>query len=110
MDLDLSDDQVALRDGIRSAARGPLPMDRVRAGFDRAMFDELAEAGVFSLRADGFGWADASSCSSSSAARSCPARSGRAATDGSTTSAAAWSTASSGRWSIPTRADGSRPP
>jgi hypothetical protein len=30
----------------------------VRDGFDRAMFDELGEAGVFSLRADGFSWAD----------------------------------------------------
>ena len=31
----------------------------MREGFDRAGFDELAEAGVFSLRADGFTWADA---------------------------------------------------
>jgi alkylation response protein AidB-like acyl-CoA dehydrogenase len=35
-------------------------MDRVRAGFDRAAFDALAETGVFSLRADGFSWADTS--------------------------------------------------
>src|ERR1700690_1949376 len=58
MDLDLSDDQVALRDGIASLLDGRFGMDRVRAGFDRAMFDELNEAGVFSLRADGFSWAD----------------------------------------------------
>ena len=60
MDLDLDDDQIALRDGIAAPARGAVRRsDRVRAGFDRAMFDELAAAGVFSLRADGFAWADA---------------------------------------------------
>jgi alkylation response protein AidB-like acyl-CoA dehydrogenase len=58
MDLDLSDDQVALRDGIESMLEGRFDSDRIRAGFDRAMFAELAEAGVFSLRADGFSWAD----------------------------------------------------
>jgi alkylation response protein AidB-like acyl-CoA dehydrogenase len=58
MDLDLSDDQVALRDGIASMLEGRFDTDRIRAGFDRAMFEELAEAGVFSLRADGFSWAD----------------------------------------------------
>ena len=58
MDLDLSDDQVALRDGIASMLAARVPIERVRAGFDRALFDELAEAGVFSLRADGFSWAD----------------------------------------------------
>jgi alkylation response protein AidB-like acyl-CoA dehydrogenase len=58
VDLDLSDDQVALRDGIASMLAARVPMERVRAGFDRAMFDELAAAGVFSLRADGFSWAD----------------------------------------------------
>jgi alkylation response protein AidB-like acyl-CoA dehydrogenase len=58
MDLDLTDDQVALRDGIASMLAARVPMDRVRAGFDRALFDELAVAGVFSLRADGFSWAD----------------------------------------------------
>ena len=45
MDLDLSDDQVALRDGIASMLEGRVPIERVRAGFDRAMFDELAGAG-----------------------------------------------------------------
>ena len=58
MDLDLSDDQIALRDGIASMLAARVPMERVRAGFDRALFDELAQAGVFSLRADGFSWAD----------------------------------------------------
>jgi alkylation response protein AidB-like acyl-CoA dehydrogenase len=59
MDLDLSDDQVALRDGIRALLDGRFPMSRVRAGFDRSMWDELAEAGVLSLLADGFAPADA---------------------------------------------------
>jgi alkylation response protein AidB-like acyl-CoA dehydrogenase len=58
MDLELSDDQVTLRDGIASMLAARVPMERVRAGFDRALFDDLAEAGVFSLRADGFSWAD----------------------------------------------------
>ncbi len=58
MDLDLSDDQVALRDGIAALLDARVAMARVRAGFDRALFDELAGAGVFSLRADGFSWAD----------------------------------------------------
>jgi alkylation response protein AidB-like acyl-CoA dehydrogenase len=35
-----------------------VPMERVRAGFDRALFDDLAAAGVFSLRNDGFSWSD----------------------------------------------------
>jgi alkylation response protein AidB-like acyl-CoA dehydrogenase len=59
VNFDLSDDQVALRDGIRSLLEGKLPMSRVREGFDRSMYEELAAAGVFSLRADGFGWTDA---------------------------------------------------
>jgi alkylation response protein AidB-like acyl-CoA dehydrogenase len=58
VDLDLSDDQIALRDGIASMLAARVPIERVRAGFDRALFDQLAEAGVFSLRADGFSWAD----------------------------------------------------
>jgi alkylation response protein AidB-like acyl-CoA dehydrogenase len=58
MDLDLSDDQVSLRDGIASMLAARVPIERVRAGFDRALFDDLAAAGVFSLRADGFSWAD----------------------------------------------------
>jgi alkylation response protein AidB-like acyl-CoA dehydrogenase len=59
MNFDLTDDQIALRDGIRSLLEGRFPMERIREGFDRATFDELAEAGVFSLRSDGFSWADA---------------------------------------------------
>ncbi len=51
MNFDLDADQEALRDGVRSLCEGRFPMKRVRAGFDRAMWDELAEAGVFSLRA-----------------------------------------------------------
>ncbi len=59
MSFDLTDDQVALRDGIRALVGGRFPVDRVRKGFDRSVYDELAAAGVFSLRADGFAWADA---------------------------------------------------
>jgi alkylation response protein AidB-like acyl-CoA dehydrogenase len=59
MDLDLDDDQVALRDGIAALLDGRFGSERIRRGFDRSMFDELAGAGVFSLRADGFAWADA---------------------------------------------------
>jgi alkylation response protein AidB-like acyl-CoA dehydrogenase len=58
MDLELSDDQVALRDGIASLLAGRFDAARIRAGFDRVVWDELAAAGVFSLGADGFGWAD----------------------------------------------------
>jgi alkylation response protein AidB-like acyl-CoA dehydrogenase len=58
VDLELNDDQVALRDGIVAMLSARVDGDRVRAGFDRALFDELASAGVFSLRADGFTWAD----------------------------------------------------
>ena len=43
MDLDLSDDQIALRDGIASMLAARVPIERVRAGFDRALFDKLAE-------------------------------------------------------------------
>jgi len=59
MDLELSDDQVALCDGIASMLAARVPMSRVRTGFDRALFDDLADAGVFSLRRDGFTWSDA---------------------------------------------------
>ena len=60
MDFDLTEDQEALRDGIRAVCRGRFTSERVREGFDRAVWDELAETGVFSLVADGFSWADAS--------------------------------------------------
>ena len=59
MNFDLSDDQEALRDGIRAVCEGRFTMQRVRGGFDRSMWDDLAETGVFSLLSDGFGWADA---------------------------------------------------
>ena len=59
MNFDLTDDQEALRDGIRAVCEGRFTFDRVRGGFDRAVWDELAETGVFSLLADGFSWADA---------------------------------------------------
>ena len=59
MAFDLTVDQLALRDGIRSLVTGRFPIETVRGGFDRAGFDELAAAGVFSLRSDGFTWADA---------------------------------------------------
>jgi Acyl-CoA dehydrogenases len=58
MDLELSEDQAALRDGIASLLGGRFDPARIRGGFDRAMWDELTAAGVFSLGADGFGWAD----------------------------------------------------
>jgi alkylation response protein AidB-like acyl-CoA dehydrogenase len=58
MDLDLSADQVSLREGIASLLDGRFGSERIRAGFDRAVFEELAEAGVFSLRTDGFSWSD----------------------------------------------------
>ena len=60
MNFDLSDDQVALRDGIRKLCEGRFDMARVRGGFDRSVWAELAQTGVFSARADGFGWADVS--------------------------------------------------
>ena len=50
MDLDLSDDQVALRDGIRALLEGRFNSERVRAGFDRQMFDELADEASRTLR------------------------------------------------------------
>jgi alkylation response protein AidB-like acyl-CoA dehydrogenase len=59
VNFDLTEDQEALRDGIRSLCEGRFDMARNRSGFDRSMWDELAETGVFSLLADGFGWADA---------------------------------------------------
>lgn len=60
MNFDLSDDQLALRDGVRRLCQGRFDLPRVRKGFDGDVFTELADAGVFSLRADGFGWTDVS--------------------------------------------------
>ena len=91
MDLELSDDQVALRDGIAALLDGRFDPDRIRAGFDRAMWDELAAAGVFSLGADGFGWADRVVVFEQLGRRACRDRSSRAAwpTGCSTASSAA---------------------
>ncbi len=50
MNFDLGPDELALRDGIRELCAGRFPMERVRGGFDREMWRELGEAGVFSLR------------------------------------------------------------
>jgi alkylation response protein AidB-like acyl-CoA dehydrogenase len=51
----LDADQEALRDGIRALCAGRFPMERVREGFDREVWKELAEAGVFTLPELGFG-------------------------------------------------------
>ena len=65
MDFELTDDQVALHDGIRSFLQGraPLeslhPIEQAGGGVDRGLWSELAGIGVFSLRADGFGASEA---------------------------------------------------
>ena len=53
MDFQLSEDQQALRAGIRSFCDGRVSIDALRElekGFDRSLWGELAEMGVFSLR------------------------------------------------------------
>lgn len=55
MDFELSDDQTALRDGVRAFCEGRFPMEVVRGladggGVDRDRWVELAGLGVFSLR------------------------------------------------------------
>lgn len=59
MDLDLRADQVARRESIRSLLDRRFTVDRVRAGFDRGMWEELWRTGAMSLHPDGFGWSDA---------------------------------------------------
>lgn len=70
MDFELSDDQVALTDGIRALCAGRFDNETVRGladvgGVDRSLWSELAETGVFSLplaEAEGgvgLGWVDA---------------------------------------------------
>ena len=70
MDFRLTDDQIALRDGIRAFCDGQMPQEKLGAlatagGFDRALWSGLAEMGVFGLRAAeseggvGLGMADA---------------------------------------------------
>ncbi|MHB8669884.1 MAG: acyl-CoA dehydrogenase family protein, partial [Acidimicrobiales bacterium] len=65
MDFALSPDEEALREAARKFCQGRLPMERVRAceqargGVDHAVWGELAEFGVFSLRAQGAGVVEA---------------------------------------------------
>jgi alkylation response protein AidB-like acyl-CoA dehydrogenase len=47
VNLDLSDDELALQEGVRKLCDGRFPMDRVRSGFDHSVWNELAEFGVF---------------------------------------------------------------
>ncbi len=69
MDFQPTEDQKALRDGIRSFCEGQVPNERYpdlekSKGFDRALWGELAEMGIFSLRLPeseggvGLGYAD----------------------------------------------------
>lgn len=56
MDFELTRDQEDLRDGLRKLLAGRFPIEQVRTleavgGIDRSLWRELAEAGVFSLRA-----------------------------------------------------------
>lgn len=58
MDFELSPDQVDLQAGMRKLCEGRFSMEAVRAleatnGIDRALWLELGEAGVFSLRSEG---------------------------------------------------------
>ncbi len=56
MDFELSEDEVALADGMRRLCAGRFPLDRVRGAegqrvaIDASGWSELADAGVFSLR------------------------------------------------------------
>lgn len=70
MDFELSSDQVALQEGVRNFCEGRFPIETVRrleasGGVERALWRELADMGVFSLRLAeedggvGLGWADA---------------------------------------------------
>jgi alkylation response protein AidB-like acyl-CoA dehydrogenase len=70
MDFRLSEDQEALRDGVRAFCEGRFPLERLdetarAGGFDRALWGELASLGAFALRRPeseggvGLGMADA---------------------------------------------------
>jgi alkylation response protein AidB-like acyl-CoA dehydrogenase len=70
VDFELSDEQVALTDGVRSFLEGRFPIATVRSladegGIRRDLWQELADLGLFSLRLSGseggaeLGWADA---------------------------------------------------
>jgi alkylation response protein AidB-like acyl-CoA dehydrogenase len=56
MDFELSEDEVALADGMRRLCAGRFPLERIRGGegeavtIDASGWSELADAGVFSLR------------------------------------------------------------
>jgi alkylation response protein AidB-like acyl-CoA dehydrogenase len=54
VNFQLSDDQKALQEGIRSFCQGRVAVDQLRKlegrGFDQGLWSELAEIGVFSLR------------------------------------------------------------
>jgi alkylation response protein AidB-like acyl-CoA dehydrogenase len=50
VNFDLGPDELALRDGVRDVCAKRFQIERVREGFDRSMWRELGEAGVFSLR------------------------------------------------------------
>jgi alkylation response protein AidB-like acyl-CoA dehydrogenase len=56
MDFELSEDEVALAEGIRSLCGGRFPLEKIRAGesgdgrIDPEGWSDLAEAGVFSLQ------------------------------------------------------------
>lgn len=69
MDFQPTEDQKALRDGIRSFCEGQVPSERYAElektrGFDRGLWGEIAEMGVFALRLPeseggvGLGYAD----------------------------------------------------
>ena len=55
MDFQLSEDQVALQEGIRAFCDGRVSVEQLReldekGAFDRSLWSELAEMGVFGLR------------------------------------------------------------
>jgi alkylation response protein AidB-like acyl-CoA dehydrogenase len=70
LDFQPTEDQKALREGVRSFCEGQVPLDRFpdlekSGGFDRTLWKELAEMGVFGLRLPeaeggvGLGYSDA---------------------------------------------------
>ena len=55
MDFQLNTDQKALQEGVRSFCEGKLPLRELpqfekTGGFDRGLWDELADLGAFNLR------------------------------------------------------------